>query len=211
MQNFTRKGALNKEAFQSSAKPQLLGVDFADCFDDKRLEEILKPFIGRVEPFVFDRSYDKVIQCAHWSNADELIVYCREFAQQQPNGRFPTEEWLRKRGKWRDRPGPTYNTLSIYIKTWIGGVRALRAILGQAENSTIKWDRNSAILALQDWMQKYDATPGSVRANFSRGKGGYTHDQAKAAARLAVAIRKHVGPIDDALSAISEARTNNSY
>lgn len=200
----------DKEAFNWAQNPNFLGVDFADCFDDRRLEDILKPFIGRVEPFVFERSYDKVIQCTHWSNADELIDYCREVAQQQSDGKFPTEEWLRKRGKWRDRPGPPYNTLSIYIKTWIGGVRTLREILGQPENSSIKWDRKSALNSLQEWMEHYGASPDAVRAKFSRGIGGYSREQARTAGRLASALRKHVGPIDAALRAIGEVRTNDS-
>jgi hypothetical protein len=54
-----------------------------------------------------------------------------------PDGKFPTEEWLRKRGRWADRPGEPYNTLSVYIKQWIGGVRKLRLLLDQEEASTI--------------------------------------------------------------------------
>lgn len=204
-EDYARKRA-DKEAFNRSSKKNFLGVEFRDCFNEERLEEILEPYIGRISPFVFERPYDDTIQSTHWSNADELIEYCHEFARQQPDGKFPTEEWLRKRGKWRERPGPAYNTLSVYIKTWVGGIRTLREILGQGEHSTTKWDRESALSALQDWMREYSVTPNSVRADFARGIGNYSHAQGKAAGRLAAALLKHVGTMETALAALGMAR-----
>ena len=94
-----------------------LGIHFSDCYNEKILEEKLEKYIGAIQPYNFEKSYDKIIPTTHWSNADELILYCKYFAQKMPDGVFPTEEWLRKRGKWKNRDGEAYNTLSIYIKT----------------------------------------------------------------------------------------------
>jgi hypothetical protein len=113
---------------------------------------ILDPFIGLVAPFRFDKPTDALLYSTHWSNADELIAFCRKLAELQPNKIFPTESWLRKRGNETEREGVPYNTLSIYIKKWIGGVRKLRAILGQGEHSTVQWDEKTAIERyLSDW------------------------------------------------------------
>ena len=200
-EHYSRKRR-EKENFNARFNSNFVGIEFRDCFDDSKLAKILRPYIGLIEPYVFELPHDQQIQSTHWSNADELIEYCRVLAGQQPDGKFPTEEWLRKRGKWEDRPGPAYNTVSIYIKKWVGGIRVLRDILGQSENSTTKWDKKVALRALGDFVAKYGVTPNSVRADYGRGKGGYSHDEAKEAARLAFAVRKHVGPISVALEQI---------
>jgi hypothetical protein len=80
-----------KERFNSD-NPNFLGIAFKDCFDEGRLSAILAPYIGTVEPFVFDRPTDSVIQSTHWSNTDELLEYCRHLAAQMSDGAFPTEE-----------------------------------------------------------------------------------------------------------------------
>ncbi|MCX7168041.1 MAG: hypothetical protein NTV11_17450 [Rhodocyclales bacterium] len=135
-----------KEAYHAGCE-SFLGIHFKDCFSDEKLSGILEPFIGRIAPFLFTKAIDVHIQSSHWSNADELLDACRKLAESMPNGQFPTEEWLRKRGKWKDRPGELLNTMSIYIKLWLGGVRNLRVLLGQGDNSTKVWNKASAIEA----------------------------------------------------------------
>lgn len=147
-----------------------LGINFRDCYDEKKIEKILFPFIGKIKPFVFKKSYDKEIPSSNWSNADEIIEFCKEFAKKQPNGVFPTEEWLRKRGKWKNREGEAYNTLSIYIKKWIGGIRKLRKLIGQPENSTVKWSKQKVLKEYIKFYKKYNMTPGAVRTRCKRGK-----------------------------------------
>jgi hypothetical protein len=170
-----------------------IGVHFTDCYNEGRLTKRFKRFIGTVRPFKFSRPYDREIQSVHWSNADELIAYCREFARKQPGGKFPTEEWLRKRGKWRNRPGPAYNTVSIYIRTWLGGIRNLRKHIGQSKNSTRSWDRKTLIESLRRWYARYEVAPGTVRSRFRRGKGKYSRKEYREAAALEAALLKYVG------------------
>jgi hypothetical protein len=109
-----------------------------------------------------------------------------------PDGQFPTEEWLRKRGKWKDRPGETYNTLSVYIKTWLGGIRNLRKLLGQSHVSTIDWNKNSAIAEYQKFYEKHKLTAGQVRTIFRRG-GDISSELAAEAGRLENAVLKYAG------------------
>jgi hypothetical protein len=181
-----------KERFNINNK-KFVGIDFQDCFDEERLALIMKRFIGRKKPYIFEKPFDREVQSTHWSNADELIVYCKHLVKGFPGGKFPTEDWLRKRGRWKDRKGVAYNTLSVYIKTWLGGVRKLRQILGQPELSTVKWDRKTALAEYKKWHGKYGCTPGSALARFRRGEKFISKDEANHASRIREAVANHVG------------------
>lgn len=181
-----------KERFNKK-NDRFVGIDFQDCFDEEQLAYILKRFIGRKKPYIFEKPFDREIQSTHWSNADELIEYCRHLVKSFPGGKFPTEEWLRKRGKWRDREGVAYNTLSVYIKTWLGGMRKLRQILGQPEASTIKWDRETALAEYKKWYEKYGYTPGSARSRFRQRKMNISKEEVDKAIRISTAAEKYLG------------------
>jgi hypothetical protein len=181
-----------KELF-NTGNPSFLGIHFMDCYGEEKLVSILEPQIGLIEPFCFDRPTDRVIPSTHWSNADELLEYCRIFAASQPNGEFPTEEWLRKRGKWSQRPGHSYNTLSIYVKTWLGGVRKLRELLGQAHVSTVKWDREKVLERRKAFRELHSITPNAMRARSQRGQATYSAAALEEACRLASVVSKYVG------------------
>ncbi|MBT3303351.1 hypothetical protein HOB87_11345 [Candidatus Woesearchaeota archaeon] len=170
-----------------------LGIQYQDCYDEGRLTDILKIYIGVIEPYIFDKLTDKIIQSTHWSNTDELIEYCREIANDCPDGKFPTEEWLRKRGKWKDRSGVAYNTLSIYIKTWIGGIRNLRRIIGQEGNSTITWDKEKTLYEFNKWYAEYGYTPSAAAQRFLRGQINISKEEYNRAARINAAIHKYIG------------------
>lgn len=179
-----------KEKFNTS-NPNFLGIHFKDCLSDASLTSILKRYIGIIKPFQFDLPTDKEIETSHWSNADELLEACREIAAQTEDGIFPTEEWLRKRGKHKGRTGPTYNTVSIYIKTWLGGVRNLRKLLGQSDASTITWTREKAISSWQEFYKKYGMTPGQCRGYVKR--QSVSQEVLDSATRIATAVNKYAG------------------
>jgi len=163
-----------------------------DCFNEATLANILEPYIGSIEAFQFDKPTDHLIHSTHWSNTDELLEFCRHLVSTMPDGQFPTEEWLRKRGKWKGRSGEVYNTLSVYIKTWLGGVRNLRKLLGQSHVSTIEWDKDSAIAAYQKFYDDHGLTPGQVRQK-SRAGGDFSRELAANAARIDNAVLKYAG------------------
>jgi len=172
---------------------KFVGINFQDCFDEGLLAGILKPYIGIVAPYVFEKPFDRVIQSTHWSNTDELLSHCKDFAKRFPDGHFPTEEWLRKRGKWKGRKGVAYNTLSIYIKTWVGGIRKLREILGQSEVSTEVWNREKALAEFKAWNDRYGCSPDAARTRFRRGKMNISKEEANKAGRISTAVHKYLG------------------
>jgi hypothetical protein len=177
----------------NSENENFLAIDFRDCYEEAVLERILEPYIGTISPFIFKNNHDKIIPSTHWSNADELIEYCREFASKMTDGIFPTEEWLRKRGKWKNRKGEAYNTLSIYIKKWIGGVRKLREIIGQSENSTIKWDKDLVLKEYKDIYDRYGITTGQIRGKVRRNELTIDKEEMKTINNIDYAVRKFFG------------------
>ena len=178
--------------------PCFIGIEFKDCFVEERLIFLLEPYIGVIEPYIFEKPTDEIIPSVHWSNADELIEYCKDFVKQFDNQEFPTEDWLRKRGKWADREGVAYNTLSIYIKQWIGGVRKLRELLKQSHVSTETWSRERALEEYKKWYEKYNMLVGSSRARYKRGQIQLPEAEFKKACRIEAAIIKHVGSATEA-------------
>lgn len=184
-----------KEKWQSN-NPNFLGIPYRHCLSDAKLTAILKPYIGVIEPFQFDKPIDREIETSLWSNADDLLETCREFAAQMPDGIFPGEGWLRKRGKYTDRPGPTYNTLAIRVNQWLGGTRHLREILGHGQASTTAWTKDKAIAAWQDFHQRHGLSPSQCQSP-------------KRAKSLSPDVRRKAGSIYQAtriLGVLSEAR-----
>lgn len=178
-----------KEKYNES-NPNFLGIHFRDCFCEANLTVILEPYIGHIDAFQFDKPTDHLIHSTHWSNADELLEYCCQLAAAMPDGKFPCEGWLRKRGKWKNRPGEAYNTLSIYIKTWLGGVKKLREILGQSYVNLNYWNKDSAISAYRKFYDEHGLTPGQARHIFRKG-GDVSEDVAAEGTRIVNAVLKY--------------------
>ncbi|WP_433968333.1 hypothetical protein [Tunturiibacter gelidiferens] len=181
-----------KEDFNQENNPNFLGVGFRDCYEEKRLTDVLEPHIGRIEPFQFDKPTDRLIHATHWSNADELLEYARHLTATMPDGKFPTEEWLRKRGKWVDRPGEALNTFSVYIKLWFGGVRNLRKLLDQEQVSTIDWTAEKALEAYREFTERHGMTPDQARQRYKR-KGELSAGIEREASKIAMAVLKYAG------------------
>lgn len=186
-----------KEAFNES-NPRFVGIHHEDCYSDEVLTRLLKPFIGTIKPFQFDKPTDGVIPSTHWSNSDELLAYCQQPASEMPDRIFPTEEWLRKRGKYSSRPGKAYNTLAVYVKQWIGGVRNVRLLLGQQGANTLQWNDESALQAYKQFFDSKGLTPGQALDQWHRKSNpAITDDIANEASRIATAARKYVGTMPE--------------
>ena len=123
-----------KEAYHGN-RQTFLGVNYRDCLSDK------------------------LIETSHWSDADDLLETCREFVAQMPSGTFPSEDWLRKRGKYADRPGPLYNTLAVRVNQWIGGTRKVRELLGHGHASTMKWTPGKVVTAWREFEERTGLSP----------------------------------------------------
>lgn len=181
-----------KEAFNAD-NPNFIGIHHSDCYDEEKLSNLLLPHIGRIVPFRFDKPIDPLIHSTHWSNADELLDFCKDLASKMPGGEFPTEDWLRKRGKFARRDGPAYNTLSVYIKQWLGGIRNLRKLIGQEEASTRQWDKDSALIAYKSFYDRHGMTPHQARHSYRQGNSKISYETSLEAAIISSAVEKYAG------------------
>jgi hypothetical protein len=182
-----------KEKF-NAGNLRFLGIHHSECYDDGKLDAVLQQAIGTIQPFRFDKPTDALIYSTHWSNADELLDFCKDLAAKMPGGEFPAEDWLRKRGKWAGREGEAYNTLSVYIKQWLGGIRNLRRLIGQSDASTQQWDRDSAIAAYKAFYERHGLTPNQAKHKNRRKNDGFISDAvALEAIRIASAVEKYAG------------------
>ena len=150
-----------KEAFRMG-DTNFLGIEYLACLSDEKLTTILKPFIGIIDPFCFEKAHDPSIETSHWTDADALLETCRQLAAQQLDGVLPNEQWLRKRGKYADRAGPIYNTIAVRINQWLGGTRNARTLIGQAEHSTEDWTAEKAVAAWREFEATYGYTPTQI-------------------------------------------------
>ena len=182
-----------KEKF-NAGNIRFLGIHHSECYDDEKLDGIFHQAIGTIQPFRFDKPTDALINSTHWSNADELLDFCKDLAAKMPSGEFPAEDWLRKRGKWAGREGIAYNTLSVYIKQWLGGIRNLRRLIGQSDVSTQQWDRDSAIAAFKAFYELHGLTPNQAKnKNRRKNDGTISENIALEAIRIASAVEKYAG------------------
>ena len=181
----TRK---RKERWHGSRRT-FLGIEYVDCLSDSTLALILEPYIGTISPTNYEKPYNRKIETAAWSNADELIVTCKELATRMPDGLFPSESWLRKRGKYVKRPGDSYNTLAVYINRWLGGIRHVRELLGQADASTISWTRESSIRAWRAFEKKHGISPS--QCNSMKRRHSLSSVVANEGHKIYAIVRKH--------------------
>ena len=152
----------NKELFNFDNN-NFLGIEYHICYNEDKLIELLEKYIGIIEPFNFINEDDKKFKPTQWNLKDDVINQCK-YIMDNNNGIIPTEEWLRKRGKYKNRETfeweNKYNlgSLTVYIKE-IGGMRKVRELLNNSEKSTIKWDKNKIINLFIEIYNKYDKTP----------------------------------------------------
>ena len=199
------KKRLAKEDYNAE-NANFLGIDWEQC-TESGLSKVLEPYIGIIKPYIFDKPEHKIIQTAFWSDAPEIIETCRWIAEQQPDGRFPTEHWLRKRGKYADRDGETYNTLGVYIQKYVGGLLELRTILGEDISHYRRWTRESILIALDEWMQDYGVSPHSYMTQHKR-HNNLDDEISKYASSLNGATVKHIGTFSEAMKILGYSQKN---
>lgn len=152
----------NKEKFNKN-NPNFLGLSYKDCYNESKLISILKTYLEFPEvATVFANENDKKVKSTHWSQMDEVLEMCKHIIDK--NGSIPPEDWLRCRGKYKNRIRndweKKYNlsSLSVYIKN-VGGMRLVRSLLNDNESSTIKWSTELIVDEIKDIFETYKKSP----------------------------------------------------
>lgn len=147
-----------------------LGIEYRNCYNEDKLINILKPYIGVIKPFVFEKETDHKIKSTMWSLADSVIERCKYIMNHNDNN-MPGESWLRcrKGGKYEHRKREDWekkynlNSLCVHIKQ-VGGMRKIREILNCPQTSTL-WNKEKILQEIKDIYITYGRTPGSIQAD----------------------------------------------
>lgn len=84
------------------------------------------------------------------------------------------------------------------MKTWLGGIRQARKLIGQAENSTVKWTSETALAELKKWLDRYGRSPGAIKADMKRKGQSFDLDELRRGQRIVAAVQLHFGTLVDA-------------
>lgn len=147
-----------------------LGIEFTDCYNEDRLVQLLRPYIGIIKPYQFKSPHDRIVRPVQWSLADKVKEQC-EIILQKTEGVLPTEDWMRKRGKFKNRSEELWerdlpfnlHTLVKHIRT-IGGYRKTRQILSIQNQSSIKWTIELIHKVLLKIYREHQESPKSIYA-----------------------------------------------
>jgi hypothetical protein len=183
----------------NAGRPDFIGIQFQDCYSDSTLAKVLEPYIGVISPFVFDKPTDHYIETSHWTDGDELLETCRQIAAHMPEGIFPNEQWLRKRGKYAGRAGVAYNSVALRVNQWLGGTRNVRMLLGQSSANTTRWTPEAAITTWRAFHAKHGLAPTALASGSTDGK--HSADVVKLANAIRAAATR-LGVLEDARAGI---------
>lgn len=83
-----------------------LGIEGEDCHSETKLISILEPYIGVIEPYIFEDEKDKTISCTKWNLTDGIqkgATYIMEH-----NNNIPPVLWMRCKGSYKNRTRETW-------------------------------------------------------------------------------------------------------
>lgn len=163
-----------KEEFNRD-NTHFIGIQYSVCYKTDKLIEILSSYIENIDiQSVSFKPMDKKVEPTRWNLFDSVIEQCKQVIKFIPNGKLPTEEWMRRRGKFKDREVYEWetdinlNSLSKYIQE-VGGIRLIRESIGD-ESSTIKWNRDVVLNVALEIYSIYKKSPQSVLGEFQKRK-----------------------------------------
>jgi hypothetical protein len=129
-----------KEEFHKD-DPYFLGIQYEDCYNDKRLRSIFEKYIGDITPFRYVNETDKLVVSCHMSLIDEVLQKCRYITEHTTEHNLPPLAWFRKADLYKNRKIEDWEklignlgNLSHDIQK-VGGINLVRKLL-ENENVT---------------------------------------------------------------------------
>jgi len=168
-----------KEKYCQENNINLIGIEYADTLSEDKLKNIFEPYLSNVKNEI-------VVNSIILSFEERVVEDCRQLAAQQPDGLLPSEEWIRKRGRWKDREGDAYGTLPNEIRA-IGGFLKVRQILGE-ELQYRDWDDDKILEELRDFYDTHQITPTKYISQHRLGGENMTTEVSNRATRLVGAM-----------------------
>ncbi len=125
-----------KEDF-NIGNPCFLGMQYQDCYNEKKLIKIFEKYIGIREPVRFCNDHDKLVNPSQWSLIDSVLAKCRIICENIEGGILPPYAWFTKTKLYSSRQAHDWENglgnmgnLAHDINE-VGGFRLIRTLLGQ--------------------------------------------------------------------------------
>jgi hypothetical protein len=187
-----------KIAFHKGNK-NFIGIEHSDCYREPRLEQILRPFIGKLAIINYSHELDHSVPSVRWSTSEEVFAFCRQIAAKQSDGIFPSEKWLRKQGIYADRDGEAYPSLMDKVYQHFGSISNLRKLLGQQQHNRRRWSDDVVKSELDAWMKRYRRTPGAIAVAFKKGDTSISQSEVRRGNVIATMAQNYSGGVTNAL------------
>lgn len=131
-----------KEDFHKD-NPYFLGMQYRDCYNEKKLVTIFEKYIGILEPSRFVNQHDKLVNTSQWSLIDSVIAKCKIICENIDDGILPPLGWFTKSKTYSGRQNYEFEkglgnmgNLAHDIAE-VGGVRLVRTLLGQSQYNRV--------------------------------------------------------------------------
>lgn len=141
-----------------------LGIEFQDCFTEKKLDTIFMPYIGEKE-VIIEHPLMKV-PTTMLSFADEVIKECKEICEKLPEGStLPSMDWFARQNYHKDRPIFDWEPkswgrlLGRLAKIGYGNVR--NAL--QQPSKHVEWTMDQCFENLKTLIDTYDKVPRDIK------------------------------------------------
>ncbi len=148
--------------------PYFLGLGYENCYTEKKLIDILQPYIGKnCKISRTKENHDFQFPPTMWTLADEVIKTCKFVCHNMPDNILPALGWFKRSDTYKCRP-----VLDWEPETWgrfpckinqVGGILKLREVLGQKQHNKIThWTKDNVTQALADFYTTYRVWPTQI-------------------------------------------------
>lgn len=118
-----------------------IGIEHDDCYSESNLIPILEPYIGVIEPYIFENEKDKTISCTKW-NLIAGIEKGATYIMENNNNIIPSVLWMRCRGSYKNRTHETWEMTNHFnIRTFSDAIDIFGGIVKVRQLMNVKYVR----------------------------------------------------------------------
>jgi hypothetical protein len=100
-EDYNNKRKQKEDYHKNKTNIIFLGIEHEDCYSESKLEEILKPYIGIIQPTHFINEEQRKISCVKWHLLYDIRKGC-EYIFTHNNNELPTINWMRRTNNYKD-------------------------------------------------------------------------------------------------------------
>jgi len=122
-----------------------LGIEHDDCYNESTLISILEPYIGVIEPYIFENEKDKTISCTKW-NLIAGIEKGATYIMENNNNIIPSVNWMQCTYNYKNRPREDWETTNHFnIMSFSYAIHRFGGILKVRQLMDVKYVRRKYV------------------------------------------------------------------